>query len=267
LAIADAPEIGIPFDTDLISAIGGGVRRNVGSWDMIHGLLSDAHGNVEAFEQAARLLERLGAERLIFLGDAVGYLPGAAVARRIRELAMPAVRGNHEAMLLDGDTCEARESIYRLQATRRQMPDALLHHIATWPTIATWRGACGPAMAVHGSPADPINGYVYPDTDLSPFQVAAGTTVFMGHTHRPFDRQFNGVRYVNVGSCGLPRDAGRLGSAVLFDDVSGQVRIVRFDITDATARAVARVGYLHQTVLEVFRRPAPPDLVGELHDA
>ncbi len=234
---------------------------------MIHGIVSDAHGNVESYHLALRLLERLGARRILFLGDAVGYLPGNSVVRAVLSGGIDAIRGNHEAMLLEGEPAAERDSVYRLQATRRAMSGEQIAAIRRWPESQSWQAPSGCVLAVHGSPANPTNGYVYPDTDLSTFEVAEGTTVFMGHTHRPFIGTNRGVRYINVGSCGLPRDAGCFGSAALFDDETGEVRLIRFDIREAVRAALARVGPVHESVLAVFHRPAPLDLVGELHDA
>ena len=39
------------------------------------GILSDAHGNPHGLNRCLTALKREGAERLYFLGDAVGYLP------------------------------------------------------------------------------------------------------------------------------------------------------------------------------------------------
>ena len=234
---------------------------------MIHGIVSDAHGNLESYEQAMRLLERLGARQFHFLGDAVGYLPGGAVVRAVIASGARTVLGNHEAMLLSNAVDPCRDKVYRLGHTRRDLSEADLSAIERWPVSRRWNAPSGPVLAVHGSPANPTNGYVYPDTDLSTFEVAEGTTVFMGHTHRPFIGTNRGVRYINVGSCGLPRDAGCFGSAALFDDETGEVRLIRFDIREAVRAALARVGPVHESVLAVFHRPAPLDLVGELHDA
>ncbi len=234
---------------------------------MIHGIVSDAHGNLECFELALRHLKQLGARQFLFLGDAVGYLPGATVVRAILAGHIETIRGNHEDMLFDGAVEPRRDAIYRLAATRLAMTEAELATIASWPSHRGWQADCGPVLAVHGSPADPTNGYVYPDGDLSTFDVAEGTTVFMGHTHRPFIRSSRGVRYVNVGSCGLPRDAGGLGCAALFDDETGSVRLIRFDIRETTYAALARVGPVHESVLAIFSRPVPIGLVGELHEA
>lgn len=230
------------------------------------GFLADAHGNLEAFRQAVALLRRLGAEELHFLGDAVGYLAGDAVVRAIRDLAMPALRGNHEAMLLAGGVDAGRDAVYRLGETARAMAPELRAFVAGWPTERRVDSESGPLWFVHGSPADPVFGYVYPDSDLAGFRIPAGTIVFMANTHRPFRRECAGARFVNIGSCGLPRDAGCLGSACLFDTVTGEARIVRFDIAAATAAAVARCGTVHPDVTAVFRRPIPDDLFGERHD-
>lgn len=226
------------------------------------GLLSDAHGNLEAFNLGVVLLRRLGAERLYFLGDAVGYFPGDAVIRALFGSDILSILGNHEAMLLTGEVDEQREPIYRLIETRQVLDSTLMEFLASWPAERRIDAPCGPLWFVHGSPADPTFAYVYPDSDLTKFKIEAGTTVFMGNTHRPFIREQGGARFVNVGSCGLPRDAGQLGAACLFDDESGDVKIVRFDITDVTAAALARCGPVHKLVAEVFTRPTPSNLVG-----
>ena len=52
-----------------------------GKFDVI-GILSDAHGNLRGFERGISLLREFGATQFIFLGDAVGYIPGSAVVKR-----------------------------------------------------------------------------------------------------------------------------------------------------------------------------------------
>jgi len=234
---------------------------------VIIGLLSDAHGNLEAFEKARRVLARLGAAELYFLGDAVGYLPGAEVATRIVDLAMPAVRGNHEAMLLD-PACgrSPRDAVYRLAETAAATPGRVLRALKAWPERRDLQLGCGRALLVHGSPADHLWGYVYPNTELAGLAAdpsLAAEFVFMGNTHRPFVKAVGGVTFVNVGSCGLPRDVGHLGAACLLDDQTGQVRIVRFDIRAETAAALRRCGPVHARVLETFGRQQT-GVVGEL---
>jgi predicted phosphodiesterase len=181
-------------------------------------------------------------------------------------VAWPSILGNHEAMLLDATQLSARDDAYQLRATAAQMSPALRAQIEAWPVVRTIETGAGSALLMHGSPTDLTFGYVYPDTDLRQFEEApgvAGATVFMGNTHRPFVRRSGSTTFVNVGSCGLPRDVGVLGACCIFDGETGVARILRFDIADATARALARCGPVHDLVANVIARRTDT-YVGEL---
>ena len=230
------------------------------------GFLSDAHGNFEALEQGFDILERSGASDVFFLGDAIGYMPGVAALECLRQRAVPCVRGNHEDMFLSGNWPSTREDLYRFSETRRSMSNSLLYTIQSWPTSRRIQLPVGPILMCHGSPESLVHGYVYPDTDLSCFHLTPGTTVFMGNTHRPFVRQHSEVTYVNVGSCGMPRDRGDMGSVCLFDVVSGNVKIIRFNIAQQTTDAIARCGRLSPEVMAVFARRPLGRVFGVLYE-
>jgi len=219
------------------------------------GILSDAHGNVAGFDLAVAVLRGLGATEFIFLGDAVGYIPGGAVVGRLTrgQSDFKCVLGNHEEMLISGDITPQKDRVYQLSQTRREISPNDLEELAKWPRSMDLAFEAGRCLFVHGSPNDPTNGYVYPDTELSAFNVSADY-VFMGHSHRPFIRRHEGVVYVNVGSCGLPRDDGRYGAAALFDDKSGSVRIVRFNIESSLDALALGKDELHTSVLSLFSR-------------
>ncbi len=227
------------------------------------GLLSDAHGNAPAFRKGVALLKAEGAQSIYFLGDAVGYIPSIEVLEVLIEARgeIECIRGNHEAMLLDGGVEDAKDEIYQLARVRRMMNAAQMDMVAGWPdSLEVWLGAFK-LLLVHGSPDDRTYGYVYPDSELSCFDADADV-VFMGNTHRPFVREDRGRLYVNVGSCGLPRDAGDLGCAALFDAATGNARILRFDIGAETRDVFARVGGVHGAVLDLAAR-RQSDFVGE----
>jgi predicted phosphodiesterase len=233
---------------------------------MILGLLSDAHGNREAFDRGLSVLRAAGAETVYFLGDAVGYLPGTDVIDAIEENSVVAIRGNHDVKVLAGDVDEPRDAIFRHRETAHAMTAEQRAIVEAWPTRREIDSAAGASLLVHGSPTDPIGGYVYPDTDLTPFAGFGWRAVFMGQTHRPFVRRLGDTVFVNVGSCGLPRDCGGLGAACLYDDVSGDVTVVRYDITSATVEALRRCGPVAPEVAEVFRRESPAGCYGETYD-
>jgi putative phosphoesterase len=223
------------------------------------GLVSDAHGNSLAFDRAVALLLAQGAERLYFLGDAVGYVPSSAVLDSLARLGdrVQCIRGNHEAMLLEGKYDAARECVYQLEALRPKLTPAQLAMIASWPALRNEVIDGQKVLLVHGSPADPTYGYVYPDTDLAGFAPDADW-VFMGNTHHPFIRNQAGTCYVNIGSCGMPRDDGRYGSVALLDTKACTVRILRFDITAESRQVLEQFPMVHPSVRDVYgrRRPA-----------
>lgn len=199
---------------------------------MLIGVFSDAHGHVEAFDLAESLLRRHGASELYFLGDAVGYIPSLKVVRRLQ--AAPEILpllGNHESMLLANKTGDAKRAVvYRLDEIRTRLELDQIAFLRTLPQSRRVDFDGLRVLFVHGSPLDPTYGYVYPDTDLGPFAGIDADVIFMGHTHHPFVRMAFGCLFVNVGSCGLPRDEDPRGCAVLFDTNRCETTILRYSI-------------------------------------
>jgi putative phosphoesterase len=233
---------------------------------VIRGFLSDAHGNLEAFERGVEVLRASGAESIWFLGDAVGYLPGTEVVAAVAELADGAVRGNHDDAVLRGDVDANRDALLRHGDIAARLTGVDRGTLQSWPERVVHDSSCGPLLMVHGSPQDPLHGYVYPDSDLAPIAASEYRVVLMGQTHRPFVRELDGTVIVNVGSCGLPRDCGTRGAACLFDDATASARILRYDIGPATAASLDRCGPVAPEVLAVFGRRATDGCMGESYD-
>lgn len=217
--------------------------------------MSDAHGNAGAFDRGVSLLLAEGAERLFFLGDAIGYLPSAEVLDSLAHLGdrVQCIRGNHESMLLEGQLDLAREQVYLLESLRPKLTPRQVKMILNWPSSRRIMIDGLRILLVHGSPADPTYGYVYPETDLTGFAPDADW-VFMGNTHHPFIRVHGGTNYVNIGSCGMPRDDGRYGSVALLNTEANSARILRFDITKESKRALEQFPMVHPSVRDLYTR-------------
>ena len=229
------------------------------------GILSDAHGNHYAFERAINILREIGVNEIIFLGDAVGYIPSIKVVDYL--MSMPGkikcIRGNHEDMLIHENFNEAQDQVYQLRKTKSSMNEACIDFISSWDISYTKNTLVGKLLFVHGSPNDPTFGYVYPDSDLSIFDTDADF-VFMGHSHYPFIRKHQKTTYINVGSCGLPRDDGRYGSAAVFDTEKGVAKIIRFDIRGPSANTLAEIPDVHSAVKDLLDRKKKA-LFGEIY--
>lgn len=200
------------------------------------GVFSDAHGHVEGYQSARAELIKRGVDRIYYLGDAVGYIPDPTVVRLLIEDGFPWVMGNHERMLLDGRSTSDAEEVYRHKQVRGQLSATELQVIADLPVQISEMLSGFRCLFVHGSPRDPTHEYVYPDSDLSPFVGCGASFVFMGHTHRPFVRIQNGITFVNVGSCGMPRDGEPVGRAMICDLATCDVEFIDLDIADGSRR-------------------------------
>lgn len=195
-------------------------------------LFSDVHGNAVAFRQLLDERPFASAEVRVFLGDAVGYLPGGAeVVNILQETATIAVQGNHDAMITGTLPIDPlADRVYRLATQREALDSSALAYLAERPRTAELDGA----LFVHGSPSEPLLGRLQSDTPDDQIGVLPAPFVFVGQTHRPFVRQVGSSTLVNVGSVGLPRDGTGHGCYAVWDSASGEVRLHLF-LLDATA--------------------------------
>lgn len=218
------------------------------------GLLSDAHGNLPGLLKGLKVLERNGARRFAFLGDAVGYIPNWDVVDELsdRRDDFMFVLGNHEEAVLAGHIT-SRDAVYRHAALRDGASASRMEFLKSWRSSIRLELACGSALLVHGSPDDTQNGYIYPDTQLDLTQFD-DRFLFCGHTHRPFIRQIGLCCVTNIGSCGLPRDDGRYGSVGLLDEESGKVSILRYELEPETRLYLGGHADIHNSVTDLFAR-------------
>lgn len=202
-------------------------------------MLSDLHANIEALDAVLAAADEAGCERVLVLGDIVGY--GAdpqAVVERLREREAVAIAGNHDlaatgafdvawfndaaAAAIDWTQgaidADASEYLASLSATRRT----------------------DEALLVHGSVRDPVAEYLLSADDAAEsFALADYSLAFFGHTHLPtvFRMQPDGrvtgwmldereplsmvagERYMlNPGSVGQPRDHDPRAAFLIFED-------------------------------------------------
>lgn len=227
-------------------------------------VLSDVHGNYTALEACVARLDGMGIDERVFVGDAVGYLPDAAdCLARLAAEGFACQQGNHEAMLLDPTAvAPEKEAVYGLAEARSQLSAEALAAVAAWPRSRELERNGRRILLVHGAPDDPLEGYVYPDADLSGWDALPYDAVFMGHTHRPFAARSGRTLIVNAGSVGLPRDVGNLASFAVYDteaDTAHHYRVA-YDV-DAVLRAVGDT--VHQSTADCLRRRADR-FVGEV---
>ncbi|MBP8646444.1 MAG: metallophosphoesterase family protein [Syntrophobacteraceae bacterium] len=159
----------------------------------------DLHGNVEALEACLRHMEALHPDTVICLGDLVGWLPfGDRTLRRMRELDLPTVAGNHD-LLVAGALVDFPDQVDRMQASAYNagllstVPGAV-EYLLSLPLLLEKEDH----TAVHHSPfhlpprgeALTIHGFRYLDSKalsqcLDQWRGYSKRLIFSGHDHVP----------------------------------------------------------------------------------
>ncbi|KWV60577.1 metallophosphoesterase [Bradyrhizobium macuxiense] len=224
-------------------------------------LFADIHANRQAFAACLEAARVRGAERLICLGDIVGYGadPEWAVDTVIDLVAKGAiaVRGNHDNAIgtpSDSMNAEAQAVIDwtrgRLSAEQRRFLAAL----------AILREEDN-RLYVHSEASDPAKWrYVRDTSDAARSMMATELQItFCGHTHRPGlysmssaakmtsfvpttsvpVQLLTGRRWLAVlGSVGQPRDGDPAASFAMYDMASREITYLRvpYDVETAAAR-------------------------------
>jgi putative phosphoesterase len=191
------------------------------------GIIGDAHGNAAGLSICLDFLRNIPVDRIIFLGDAVGYLPqGAEACRLLEEADALCLKGNHEAMLFGELALTPQtESVARIERFGGGLPDGWQKQVGKNGAQLTLEIQGKRLLLVHGSPHDPLQGYVQNPAELAGSYDA--DAVIMGHTHRPFIHKPTGCLFLNPGSCGLPRDCGDLLSLAVLELPAMQAQVFR----------------------------------------
>ena len=225
---------------------------------MVHAILSDIHGNLEALDAVLADLDRRRPESVVCLGDFVGYgaSPNECI-ERLKPRLEEAVIGNHDLAAVGGLTLRGFHD--DAAAAARWTGENLTEDNRAWlrslPYERSWRGA----RLVHAAPSKPAEWrYVLSPRDaMREFAAFDEPVCFIGHSHFPcvFDQGDDDLRFrrddelalepyhrylVTVGSVGQPRDGDPRACFALFDPDAGSIRNVRlpYDVEGAMKRIV-----------------------------
>jgi putative phosphoesterase len=221
-------------------------------------VITDIHANLPALQAALARIDELGIERVYCGGDLVGYGPHPdEVCALIQERAIPAIHGNYDhAIARDERDCGcAYITPHDRELGRRSVEWTLAHtgqaskdYMRELPFDLRFAVGEHRVHLVHGSPRK-VNEYLFEDKPASLYErLAAAETddvLVFGHTHRPWVHDFGGVRFVNCGSVGKPKDGDPRGAFAVLRDGESAVDVtierVAYD-AEAVAREVAQAG-------------------------
>jgi diadenosine tetraphosphatase ApaH/serine/threonine PP2A family protein phosphatase len=223
-------------------------------------ILSDVHGNLEALQSVIADLYREKAERIAFLGDAVGY--GAdpnECLLLLRERTEWMVAGNHDwgaVGLTEVSYFNPAAKAAVLWTGKKLLPEAgaLLRQLPLLRQVAG-------ITLVHATPHEPGEWnyiFTFPEAEKA-FHAMPGGLAFIGHSHSPLILAKRGdgkvtllqeeeatlekaVRYIiNVGSVGQPRDGDPRAAYGLYDEAERRfiLKRVPYDIAAAQQKIIS----------------------------
>ena len=233
---------------------------------MRYAILSDIHANAAALQSVLTDAADMHAERIICLGDVLGYGPEPVEALELTyRRAHVCLAGNHDDAVsgrypVEEFTEIAAAAVKRHRAALAQKAIDWLRHLPHTCEFASADGgsADGAFACSHGEFYDPKHfDYILEPADAMPsWRERTEQLLFVGHTHKPgifvlgesgvphalepmdFTLQ-PGKRYVvNVGSVGYPRSGACRSFYCIYDDRSRAVffRSLPFDLEGYRAK-------------------------------
>jgi predicted phosphodiesterase len=244
-------------------------------------IVSDLHANLQAWNAVLLDIRSQKLDRIICLGDVVGYGPNPAeVLRSVHQNVNHLVLGNHDAVVcgkMDSSLFNATARTI-IEWTRGQLNREAFRFLSAQPLTLE----AGIFRCAHGDFSEPAAfQYVLDPADALPsWQAVEQQVLFVGHSHVPgifvlgqsgvphrveaqdFEVE-DGKRYlVNVGSVGQPRDGEARSCYCVFDPAAGDVwwRRIPFDL-DAYRESLLHTGLPEQASYFLRHDPrhaAPP---------
>jgi len=194
-------------------------------------VLSDIHGNDYALRKVLKEIDILGVEKLLLLGDYVGYYYNVdIVLNLIKKYDKIMIKGNHELLMKQSiDDADKASQIsekygYGIEYAKKVLSTKQINYLIGLPEKDKLDIAGVKISICHGSPWD-IYEYIYPDTseDIKKrcFDSYADF-VFIGHSHYSFIYKYGKNVLVNVGSVGQNRSVGGIANWCLLDTVENK---------------------------------------------
>jgi diadenosine tetraphosphatase ApaH/serine/threonine PP2A family protein phosphatase len=225
-------------------------------------ILSDIHANIDAFEAVLAAAPAASWDRVLVLGDLVGYgaEPNAVIERTLALNPLAVIRGNHDKAASGIEDGSSFNYVARLSAqwTHEALTPEYREYLRMLPQGPK---AIDETIEIcHGAPFDEDH-YIFDSDDASrALDAASRPLCLFGHTHLPvvfrrhpalFDgflpegpndstlEVVPGVNYlVNVGSVGQPRDGDPRAAFGIYDSAESTLvmRRVKYPVEIAQRR-------------------------------
>ena len=230
-------------------------------------LISDIHGNLEAFRAVLADIDKQNIDKIYNLGDFIDYgADSEEIARYIMNSEIESIIGNHEyPFIKPSEANQFTNKAYRsFQITKENLSEDIIAWIKDLPKVKIYKNI----RFVHGMPPDSVDIYLTYQSKyelMNRFREMEEEIAFIGHTHiqkivkfhkknmnitvsgfstKPVKLDKKHKYIVNVGSIGQPRSSNKRAKYVIYDLESHTLHNRQLDYdAEKAAEKIRKAGY------------------------
>ena len=204
------------------------------------GVISDIHGNHYALEAVLKIAKQEGVEKLLILGDIVGYYyHPEIVLDMLSAWNYEIIKGNHEVILQDLNENKIDPEHLKVkygsghEHALKKLSTETLQWLFELPTQKSVKINNVSFHLNHGSPSS-LDEYLYPDAPLEKLEKCNSIDhdfVLVGHSHYSFSYRCKHSILINCGSVGQSRENGGIAYWALVNtrNSSFQIKTTLYD--------------------------------------
>ncbi len=226
------------------------------------GLMADIHGNLRALEAVLSDAEDKGVDVFLNAGDSVGYgvFPNEVVGT-LRDQGVLSIKGNFDIKAVKK---KGRKKDVDLGLVIKRLSKSATTYLDLLPDRIILEVKGKRILLTHGSPVS-VKESILPNTPRTRLRRLARSAhadiVVLGHTHMPFEKTIDGVKFVNPGSIGRPYDGDPRASYAILGMEPVSIELVKVDYDRASAAHEMRRADLPEDFAQMLLRGVPHDVI------
>jgi putative phosphoesterase len=234
-------------------------------------VLADVHANLDALEAVVQDAEKRGIDIFLNAGDLIGFGPFPnEVVEFLHSKNVISVVGNYDLEVIKNHVKNRGPKRIALEFAKKELAKSCGSYLLSLPREVRLEVAGKKLLMVHGS-LDSVEEHLYHDTPVERLKALADAAkadvVIVGHSHEQFQKEVNGVLFINPGSVGRLGDGNPQAAYAIISFVPVNVELVRLDYDAAAAADALRKKKLPESFAQMLLRGVALDTIIEEDNA
>ncbi|NOR78301.1 MAG: YfcE family phosphodiesterase [Methanophagales archaeon] len=239
-------------------------------------IIADVHANLHALNTVMDDARGRGVELFLNAGDFLGYgaFPDEVVQKLSSENVLSII-GNYDLKVLRKEKKKKGGKIKKQKQISfdfagENLSETSIRFLCSLDREMRIRIGDKSLLMVHGSPEseeEPLTPSTSEERLSELASVAGADIVIIGHSHRQFKREVDGVTFINPGSVGRPDDGDRRANYAILNTNSFYVDFIKLDYDVEGAADSIRASWLPENFAQMLLRGVSLDTIFEDEEA